>query len=56
MEFQIKDKEGAENVVVKHMLEMQDKEDTKRLIHEVRIMNKLKHPNIVKCEGVCFEP
>ena len=40
MEFQIKDKEWAENVIVKRMLEMQDREDTKRFIHEVLIINK----------------
>ena len=56
MEFQIKDKEWAENVIVKRMLEMQDREDTKRFIHEVLIINKFKLPNIVKCKGVCFEP
>lgn len=35
MEFRIKDKEQAEKVVVKRMLEMQDEEDTKRFIKEV---------------------
>lgn len=38
-------------VIVKHMLEMQDEEDTKRFIN--KFMNKLKHLNIVK--RVCFE-
>jgi len=35
---------------------MQDEEDTKRFIKEVRIMNELKHPNIVKFRRVCFAP
>jgi len=38
-------------VIVKHMLEMQDEEDTKRFIN--KFMNKHKHLNIVK--RVCFE-
>ena len=41
MEFQIKDKEWAENFIVKRMLEMQDREDTKRFIHEVLIINNV---------------
>ena len=47
-EFRNTDKEPAEKVVVKRMLEMQDEEDTKRFIKEVRIINELKHPNIVE--------
>lgn len=38
------------------MLEMQDEEDTKRFIKEVRIINELKHPNTVKFSRVCFAP
>jgi len=53
-EFQNTDKEPAEKVVVRRMLEMQDEEDTKRFIKEVRIMNELKHPNIVEFRRVCF--
>ena len=55
-EFRNTDKEPAEKVVVKRMLEMQDEEDTKRFIKEVRIMNELKHPNIVEFRRVCFAP
>ena len=55
-EFRNTDKEPAEKVVVKRMLEMQDEEDTKRFIKEVRIMNELKHPNIVQFRRVCFAP
>ena len=55
-EFRNTDKEPAEKVVVKRMLEMQDEEDTKRFIKEVRIMTKLKHPNIVEFGRVCFAP
>ena len=55
-EFQNTDKERAEKVVVKRMLEMQDEEDTKRFMKEVRIMNELKHPNIVELRRVCFAP
>ena len=51
-EFRNTDKEPAEKVVVKRMLEMQDEEDTKRFIKEVRIMNELKHPNIVEFRRV----
>jgi len=54
--FRNTDKEPAEKVVVKRMLEIQDEEDTKRFIKEVRIMNKLKHPNIVQFRRVCFAP
>ena len=55
-EFRNTDKEPAEKFVVKCMLEMQDEEDTKRFIKEVRIINKLKHPNIVEFRRVCFAP
>ena len=55
-EFRNRDKEPAEKVVVKRMLEMQDEEDTKRFIKEVRIMNELKHPNIIEFRRVCFAP
>ena len=54
--FRNTDKEPAEKVVVKRMLEMQDEEDTKRFIKEVRIMKELKHPNIVEFRRVCFAP
>lgn len=59
MEFKIKDKKQAEKVVLKCMLEMLevlDKEDTKRFIQEVQIMNEVKHPNTVEYKRVCFEP
>lgn len=55
-EFRNTDKEPAEKVVVKRMLEMQDDEDTKRFIKEVRIMKELIHPNIVEFRSVCFAP
>lgn len=55
-EFRNTDKEPTEKVVVKRILEIQDKEDTKRFIKEVQIMNKLKHPNIVELRRVCFAP
>ena len=54
--FSVNAGEEALKVVVKRMLEVQDEDETKRFIKEVRIMKKLKHPNIVEFKRVCFAP
>lgn len=55
-EIKSTDMEPAEKVVVKRVFEMQGEEDTRRFVKEVRIMNELKHPNIVEFRRVCFAP
>ena len=49
-------KSHPERVVIKKMLGVLDEAETKRFHKEVRIMNDLRHHNIVEFKRVCFAP
>ena len=46
---------AVEKVIVKKLLG-EDKLDKKTFLKEARIIQELKHPNIVKFKGICNNP
>ena len=50
------DKSHPERVVINKMLGVLDDAETKRFHNKVRIMNDLRHQNIVEFKRVCFAP
>ena len=45
-----------QTVVIKKMLQVLDKEEKKLFYKEVKLLNDLNHPNIVRLKGISFQP